>query len=317
MRLSITLTFKQLLTMKKQMKFGALALAIMAISFTSCESESADAIENDQAEILVEELVVTGANGRAALTDENLIEIIRYHLALDSGELTVGSFQSPEGTVEDVIFIGDDITTTEEQLIQLMEENEGLTRQFRTNNLVSAANQTIDILGYNGNDQFGLSPAAENGLRFAVNNYNRISGSNLRFNLTFGTNTGPADMIVFDNSANNPGSSGGVAGFPSGGRPNRLVQIFGLPTAANTANNNLNEHVITHEIGHSIGFRHSDFTTRFSCGQNTNEGTAGVGAIQLPGTPATDPDSIMQACFSSGEDGEFSPADITALRAMY
>lgn len=306
--------------MKKQIKFGALALAVVAISFTSCEKESADAIENDQAELLAEELVVTGANGRAAVTDEKIKDIVYNQLALDAGALTIGDFHLPDGSVEERIFIGDDIATTLEELNELVQLNEGLTRQFRTNNLVSAANQNVDILGYNGNDNFGLSAAAENGLQFAVNNYNRITGSNLRFNLTFGSSQAQInsnDIVVFDNSANNPGSSGGVAGFPSNGLPNKFVQIFGLPRTASTANNNLNEHVITHEIGHSIGFRHSDFTTRFSCGQNTNEGNAGVGAIQLPGTPATDPDSIMQACFGSGEDGEFSPADITALRAMY
>ena len=233
--------------------------------------------------------------------------------------MTIGDYHLPDGSVEERIYIGDDIATTLAELRGMVSEGgpDQTTRQFRTTNLVSGPNQTIDILGFTGGGGFALSPAARNGLEFAVNNYNRISGSNLRFRLTFGSNTGPADMIVFDNSVNNPGSSGGVAGFPSGGRPNRLVQIFGLPTTANTANNNLNEHVITHEIGHSIGFRHTDFRTRSSCGQNTNEGTAGVGAIQLPGTPSTDVNSIMQACFSSGEDGEFSPADITALRAMY
>lgn len=193
-------------------------------------------------------------------------------------------------------------------LWKLMEQ----TRQFRTNNLVTGSNRTVDIIGYTGGG-FALSSKAQTALQWAVNNYNRISGSALRFNLTFGTNYGNKDMVVYDNSANNPGVSGGVAGFPSNGLPNKFVQIYGLEGL----DTNTNEHVITHEIGHSIGFRHSDYYDRASCGSNQNEGTAGVGAIQLPGTPTRDFDSIMQACFGAGEDGEFSSNDVVALQAMY
>ncbi len=297
------------------MKFGALALALTAISFTSCEKESADAIENDQAELVVDNVV--GATGRALVTDQTTLDKIYGQLALDAGTVTKGDFHLPDGSIEERIYIGDDLVITEKQLDELvqLDQLDGQTRQFRTTNLVSSANQTIDILGYTGSG-FALSAAGQTGLQWAVNNYNRLTGSNLRFNLTFGTNFNAADMVVYDNSANNS-ASGGVAGFPSNGLPNKFVQIYNLPTAGTTANNNLNEHVITHEIGHSIGFRHSDYYDRASCGQNSNEGTAGIGAIQLPGTPIRDLDSVMQACFSSGVDGEFSSADITALNAMY
>ena len=111
------------------------------------------------------------------------------------------------------------------------------------------------------------------------------------------------------------GGAGGSAGFPSGGNPNKWVRInSGLAPYSN----NVHEHVIGHEIGHSIGFRHSDYFSRQSCGQNTNEGSAGVGAIHIPGTPTGwDPTSLMNACFSSSEDGEFNNNDITALRFLY
>lgn len=80
------------------------------------------------------------------------------------------------------------------------------------------------------------------------------------------------------------------------------------------------EHVITHELGHTVGFRHSDYFNRsISCGRGGNEGSAGVGAIHIPGTPtgATVGDSIMNSCFRSSETGEFTSTDVTALRELY
>ncbi len=293
--------------MKKQIKVGIFALAAMAVTFTSCEKEAVDGLENEQAFL---EEVTASSTGRAMVTDQEILGKIT-HLGLDAGVVTEGKFHLPDGSVEERIYIGDDLTVTEKQLNAIMNVD-GATRQFRTNNLVTGSNRTVDIIGYTGGG-FALSNKARTALQWAVNNYNRISGSALRFNLTFGTNFDNKDMVVYDNSANNPGVSGGVAGFPSNGLPNKFVQIYGLEGL----DTNTNEHVITHEIGHSIGFRHSDYYDRASCGSNSNEGTAGVGAIQLPGTPRRDFDSIMQACFGAGEDGEFSSNDVTALQSMY
>ncbi|MEM6801987.1 MAG: M57 family metalloprotease, partial [Bacteroidota bacterium] len=51
---------------------------------------------------------------------------------------------------------------------------------------------------------------------------------------------------------------------------------------------------------------------------NTNEGSAGVGANHIPGTPTGfDSNSIMLACFGSNEDGEFGNFDRVALEFMY
>jgi hypothetical protein len=72
---------------------------------------------------------------------------------------------------------------------------------------------------------------------------------------------------------------------------------------------------MAHEIGHCIGFRHTDYQTRQSCGQNVNEGSAGVGAIHIAGTPTgSDSSSIMQSC---GPAIDFNNKDVTALEALY
>lgn len=194
-------------------------------------------------------------------------------------------------------------------LAALAEESNGDLRQYRTNNLVSQG-RTIRILGYTGG-QYALSSKMRTALSWAVNNYRNV-GTNLKFTLNYGTNYNAYDIVVY--RVNN-GQAGGVAGFPSGGRPYKWAQIF---SGMDNYNTNVVEHVITHEIGHCLGFRHTDWFNRASCGGGSNEGSGGVGAINVPGTPTgIDWNSIMLACFNNSTNGEFGNLDRVALRAMY
>ena len=73
-------------------------------------------------------------------------------------------------------------------------------------------------------------------------------------------------------------------------------------------------------MGHFIGFRHTDYFDRsISCGSGGNEGTAGVGANHIPGTPtgATLADkSWMRSC-TDGGNRPFNNDDKTALDYLY
>ncbi|MEL7148237.1 MAG: M57 family metalloprotease, partial [Bacteroidota bacterium] len=112
----------------------------------------------------------------------------------------------------------------------------------------------------------------------------------------------------------------GSAGFPTaGGDPHDEI----LMTRAfydGVSNINGLATTIAHEMGHCIGFRHTDYADRsFSCGGATdNEGSGGVGAVYIPGTP-TGPsaNSWMLACGSPEGDRPFTSADITALTTLY
>ncbi len=289
----------------KKIKFLALC-AIAAGVVTSCQKEE---VTNEvQPEAVVE----------LSKTEKNAL----LEAGVNPNGATVEMYKNPlDGSVSEVIQSGDimlDRTSLINDLYKLASGEEN-TKQYRTNNLVTGGSRTIDILGFTGSGN-ALTPSMRTGLQWAVNNYNRLNNS-LTFRLTFGTNFQAADMVVFNNNA---GGAGGSAGFPTGGRPFKFVQINnGTGTFGGSNVNNVNEHVIGHEIGHSIGFRHTDYARR-RCG-GANEGTAGVGAINIPGTPrenrwgaaGLDSDSLMISCFDGSEDGEFSRFDVVALNALY
>ena len=213
----------------------------------------------------------------------------------------------PDGSFLENYLIEGDIAMSEEQM-STMSSKPITDKQYRTYNLVSTP-RTVNVIGYTGGSQ-ALTNKQRNALQWSIDNYNALN-IGITFTLTFGTNYGPYDIVVYQNPN---GQAGGVAGFPSSGNPYKYVQIFSGMEAYST---NTNEHVITHEIGHSVGLRHTDWFSRQSCGQS-GESADPDGAVHIPGTPTGyDSNSIMLACFGANEDGEFGPYDEVALNYLY
>ncbi len=111
------------------------------------------------------------------------------------------------------------------------------------------------------------------------------------------------------------------AGFPSGGDPYHQIKINSNAIGSGTSNTFINycATIMAHEIGHCVGFRHTDYMNRaFSCGTGGNEGSAGVGAIHIPGTPTgPDANSWMLACIGNNVNRPFNNNDQTALDFLY
>ncbi|MEW7292386.1 M57 family metalloprotease [Aquimarina sp. 2304DJ70-9] len=289
-------------------KIKVLALCAIVAGFaTSCQKED---VATETQEVVKEELSKSQIDALAKA-------------GINSGGASIGIYESklPGDDYlrnQRVITIGD-LAIPEAELeggkLSLATASDGINKQYRTNNLVTGSNRSFRVVGYTGSC-CALTSKMRTALQWAVNNYNRLNTA-LNLNLVFQSNFNNSDMVVYNNGR---GGGGGSAGFPSGGQVFKRVQINAGTDSFST---NVVEHVMTHEIGHSVGFRHTDYARRKCDG--SNEGTAGIGAILIPGTQSgnqwggsnIDSNSIMISCFDGNEDGEFSQGDITALNALY
>ena len=286
----------------KSLSIFFIAIFSIAIIFSSCQKD--EQIKTEETDLAKEDLKLLNAE-----VPTDVIKKLEQ-IAVNPTGAQFAEVERPDGTIEDVLWLEDDITMSIEQLDQMFSYGpvDFSDRQYRTNNLVSNP-RTIRVEGYTGGS-FALTSKMRTGLQWAINNYNRLN-IGLNFVLTFGTNTS-RNIVVY--KVNNSGG-GGSAGFPSGGNPYKWVRIN---SGTDNFSTNVNEHVITHEIGHCIGLRHTDYFSRQSCGQNTNEGSGGVGAIHIPGTPTGyDATSLMLACFSASTNGEFNANDRRAIEYLY
>lgn len=186
------------------------------------------------------------------------------------------------------------------------------TEQYRTTNLVKNLPRTVTVSVSNLPTVYATATAN------AVARYNAL---NLTLKFQVVSSGGQIQVIGF-----NEGPSGGYitlgsSGFPtSGGNPYNQIQMNTNEQAYGT-NPDVNylTSVLQHEMGHCIGFRHTDYMNRaFSCGgRRSNEGSAGIGAINIPGTPTkADAGSWMLAC-STGSDRTFNTNDKIALNYLY
>jgi len=192
--------------------------------------------------------------------------------------------------------------------------------QYSTNNLVST-NGSRNITIYASTGRKGYSAGMIAGLDEAIARYN---AQNLEITFSRTTNRNSADIQMTRLSKRDERRGVlGSAGFPTAsGDPYGEIKMSGILESSYGLSTDGIATIIAHEMGHCIGFRHTDYFDRsISCGGSpSNEGSAGIGANHIPGTP-TGADlagngSYMLSC-TDGSDRPFTNADKTALDYLY
>ncbi len=256
--------------------------------------------------ILGTTFVISSCSKKADVQSGNGNELTPNEITMikDAGLNPTGAIRTDDGYL-----IEGDIALTSAELNELNGNNGpevivGNTEQYRTTNLVTGLPRVIRV------KYVGSKSSVSTALTNAVARYNAQS-----LLLTFQKVTsGSANITISDVSGVSYIASGG---FPSGGNPYSSI-LFN--TAYSTWSSTTLTSVIAHEIGHCIGMRHTDYMNRsYSCGGAFyNEGSAGVGAIWIPGTPTgPDPNSWMLACIGNGVNRPFNANDIKALKYVY
>ena len=275
-------------------KFFALAVfaSLMAVAFVGCKkssnsSEQTGALTDEEKSLIV----AAGFNGNWAERTANGSYLIEGDILLTAGQLS-----ELKGVVTN-------------ELIHANEEH------YRTTNIVSTPSSGQRIITVRLGS--GFPSHYSTGLDQALARYN-----NLNLKIYFQRVSSGGNIVI---SGANLGTSGGgcilgqAAGFPTGGNPSPGFTLSTSSCATSYLNTaNKADEVMAHELGHCIGFRHTDYMNRSSCGQNANEGSAGVGAVHIPNTPTTvtgSYNSWMMACTNGSPS--FSSADNTALNYVY
>jgi hypothetical protein len=278
--------------MKKIICYSALAL-MLSSTFISCTKSSLD--ENNANGLTQDEKGLIAAAGfNSNWAERNA----------DGSYLIEGDIMLTKAQLEDLRGVAPD-----HELIVANEEH------YRTTNVVSTPStgqRTITVrLGS------GFPTNYSTGLDAALARYNSY---NLK--IRFQRVTSGGDIVITGQALGTSGGGcilGRAAGFPTGGNPSPGFVLSTSSCATTYLNTSARaDEVIAHEIGHCIGFRHTDYMNRSSCGQNSNEGSAGVGAVHIPGTPTTVTgtyNSWMMACTNGSP--AFSSADGTALNYVY
>jgi hypothetical protein len=260
----------------------------MAVAFTSCKKETKEVPQEEISAANLSKIEALGFNSKTAQKT-------------DEGYLVEGDINLTQADL--------DYFPTSPEMVIANEEH------YRTNNLVNTTSYpTIKVALNNSSSQHQAAFSAA--LDEAIRRYN---AENLRVKFQRVSSGANITVVAYYEVSNTLGS----AGFPtSSGAPYSQIRMntYWYSTGTGSTNINYIGTIMAHEMGHCIGFRHTDYMNRsYSCGGSAvNEGSAGVGAVYIPGTPSgPSASSWMLACVGSNQNRPFTSADRTALNYVY
>lgn len=260
--------------------FSIIAVAAFATLFiVACSKAKEDAVNTEVSQDVLSKIADLGFSTSGVIAD-------------DGGYIVEGD-----------IFLSTQDLATQKTVNKLVIANE---EQYRTTNLVTGLPRTI-VVSTSGSVSTALSTAINN----AIDRYN---AENLGLTFVRGGSSGGGNINI---KVINTGQYIASAGFPSGGNP--YGEIKYAKKYSTGYSDGFITTVVAHEMGHCIGFRHTDYMNRaYSCGSGGNEGSAGVGAILIPGTPSgPDAASWMLSCLGASTNRPFNDNDKIALDYLY
>ncbi|WP_339847988.1 M57 family metalloprotease [uncultured Dokdonia sp.] len=262
-------------------QFKLIFLSLLLFSLTNCT--------NDDEELIEENLIEDSQSLKKIEINEVVEEILKRGYNLEE-IIETNEFYLVQG---DLLF-----SKKIEDYISIQ------TRQARVAGLVSPSNITsmtvyVDpSIPSSGTDNW--RPA----IISAINNWNDISECNVRFIYT--TNSNADIKIKKANWGSNHNNTLAAAGFPTAGQPWHTILINLNFDNNNNVSESSKKYNMAHELGHTIGFRHTNWA-------NLNESTG----ITIPGTPNSDPSSVMNGRTASFSWNGFSNYDKIAARYLY
>jgi hypothetical protein len=183
----------------------------------------------------------------------------------------------------------------------------GRTEQASTYNLVSYSSQpTIRVHILNTSSNF-LPAAWYTEIVNATNDWTNIT--NCRISFSYVTSSNNADIIIQNDGGMLPPNVIAGATPPQGGNAGAIINVNPDFNNGSISAGQMRYNLV-HELGHCIGFRHTNWSQR-------GEQADPDGANTVPGTPTSDPNSVMNGGTANFSWNGFSSNDILAAQTLY
>ncbi|MGJ1192755.1 MULTISPECIES: M57 family metalloprotease [Sphingobacterium] len=274
----------------KKMILNCLLLALLY----SCKKADTSSVEmlSKNADVLYQTLVSSGVRA-------DMIKDLEGYYLVENDLL----FKKGETDIEKVkLFFGNPQKTSNADQVNLKAKstNKG---QTRTPDII--ANKNAELIAYQCDfvDYYWTSAVEK-----ALGHWANVSNTKLNFYpLKSGNTMGNQILFTFDNGVL-PDYVIAAAEFPSNGLSGFRVRInpdFNSNMSVSDAGKIYN---MVHEIGHCLGLRHTNWQIN---------GEQQQGAIQISGTPSSDPNSVMNGGTALNLWNGFSNYDIVAAQTLY
>jgi len=135
------------------------------------------------------------------------------------------------------------------------------------------------------------------------------SVTNCRISFSMESNASNADIIIQNDGGTLPANVIAAATFPSNGRAGAVINVNPDFNNGSISAGQMRYNMV-HELGHCIGFRHTNWASR---GESVNPD----GANTVPGTPTSDPNSVMNGGTANFSWNGFSTNDVLAVQTRY